>query len=306
MENQQINNLDKLSPKVRLALFSLINDFYSVAKQNTIIVMPFFGLLHSQGNESKPILNYIDVNILDIMKSQFKDVVVYPGENRYLGSYNLSLSSVEHLAHQQNILSRIINRTTNFDKLSDKHNQIIYEYKKALNDFDTMKEKNPLPYKTAFNIRNPKDLISFVKNMDKTMKQENKNFNICLICPITYLTEHTSQTYNSIVKAINSIDGTLYFAQNQSDMCLYNNYHLMLYDDQYPQNFVHSIQGFVNTYSKEITSLAKKVLNYEMLIQSIINGNFGSSDSEIISNLENIDITKIYSNYCNNKILFKK
>ena len=117
--------LSKMSPKLK-ALLSLVNDFYSIEKQHTVVVIPFFGLLHSQGNESKPFLNYVDINILDLMKRQFKDVVVYPGENRYLSSYGLPLTAVEHLAHEQNLLSRIVNRTTNFDKLSDRHREILY------------------------------------------------------------------------------------------------------------------------------------------------------------------------------------
>ena len=79
-------NFRELSPKVKMALLSLIDEFYSIDKQHTVVVMPFFGLLHSQGNESKPFLNYVDINILDLMKSQFKGVVVYPGENNYLSS----------------------------------------------------------------------------------------------------------------------------------------------------------------------------------------------------------------------------
>ena len=102
------------------------------------------------------------------MKRQFKDVVVYPGENRYLSSYGVPLTAVEYLAHEQNLLSRIVNRTTNFDKLSDRHREILYLYEKALTGFDTMKEKEPLPYRTAFSIQTPEDLISFVKQLDNT------------------------------------------------------------------------------------------------------------------------------------------
>ena len=160
--------LSEMSPKVKMALLSLVNDFYSIEKQHTVVVIPFFGLLHSQGNVSKPFLNYVDINILDLMKRQFKDVVVYPGENRYLSSYGLPLTAVEYLAHEQNLLSRIVNRTTNFDKLSDRHREILYLYEKALADFDTMKEKQPLPYRTAFSIQTPEDLISFVKQLDNT------------------------------------------------------------------------------------------------------------------------------------------
>ena len=209
--------LSEMSPKVKMALLSLVNDFYSIEKQHTVVVIPFFGLLHSQGNESKPFLNYVDINILDLMKRQFKDVVVYPGENRYLSSYGLPLTIVEHLANEQNLLSRIVNRTTNFDSLSDRHKEIISLYEKTLTDFDAMKEKYPLPYKTAFNIQTPEDLISFVKQLDRKIKHEDRENKICLVCPISYLIDHSSQIYDSIAETIKSIGGTLYFAQNQSD-----------------------------------------------------------------------------------------
>ena len=150
---------NEMSPKVKMEILSIVNDFYAIEKRHTVVIMPFFGLLHTQGNESKPFLNYIDINILDLMKKQFKDVIVYPGENRYLSSYGISLSAVEHLAYEQNVLSRVVNKTTNFDKLSDRHKEILYLYEKSIADFETMKEKYLLPYKTAFNIRTPEEVF---------------------------------------------------------------------------------------------------------------------------------------------------
>lgn len=287
--------LDEMSPKVKMALLSLVNDFYSIEKQHTVVVMPFFGLLHSQGNESKPFLNYADLNILDLMKNQFKDVIVYPGENNYLSSYGLSLKSVEHLAHEQNLLSRIVNKTTNFDKLSDRHNDIINLYKKALADFDTMKEKYPLPYKPAFNIQTPEDLISLVKHLDRKIKKEDPNNKICLVCPISYLIDHSSQIYKSIAETIKSIGGTLYFAQNQSDKYLYSNDYQMLYNDQYDEKIVQSIQDFANTYNEDITRIAKHKIHFNSIVNAVRNGSYGSTESEIIDNLEQIDVKNIHS-----------
>lgn len=287
--------LSEMSPKVKMALLSLVNDFYSIEKQHTVVVMPFFGLLHSQGNESKPFLNYVDINILDLMKSQFKDVVVYSGENRYLSSYGLPLTAVDHLAHEQNLLSRIVNRTTNFDRLSERHREILYLYEKALADFDTMKEKYPLPYKTAFNIKTPEDLISFVKQLDRKIKQENKDNKICLVCPISYLIDHSTQIYDSIAETMKSIGGTLYFAQNQSDMYLYSNYYQTLYNEQYNEKIIQSIQDFANTYNKDITKMAKNKINFNRILNSIRNGDYESTESEVIDNLEQINIEELYS-----------
>ena len=287
--------LSEMSPKVKMALVSLVNDFYSIEKQHTVVVIPFFGLLHSQGNESKPFLNYVDINILDLMKRQFKDVVVYPGENRYLSSYGLPLTAVEHLAHEQNLLSRIVNRTTNFDRLSDRHKEILYLYEKALADFDTMKEKYPLPYKTAFNLQTPEDLISFVKQLDRKIKQEDSDNKICLVCPISYLIDHSSQIYDSIAETMKSIGGTLYFAQNQSDIYLYDNAYQMLYNEQYDERIVQSIQDFANIYNEDISRMAKNKIHFNSIVSAIRNGDYGSTESEIIDNLEQIDVQKLHS-----------
>lgn len=297
MKNNQMNKgyLDEMSPKVKMVLLSLINDFYSIEKQHTVVVMPFFGLLHTQGNESKPFLNYVDINILDLMKIHFKDVIVYPGENHYLYSYGLALKSVENLAYEQNLLSRIVNRTTNFDGLSDRHREILYLYKKALADFDAMKEKYPLPYETAFNVETPEDLISFVKQLDNKIKQEDSNNKICLICPISFLIEHHSDIYNSIAEIIKSIGGTLYFAQNQSDRYLYDCSYQLLYNDQYDEKFIQSIQDFANTYNEDITKLAKSKLQFDSIMHQVKIGDYGTSEREIIDNLEQIDVMKLYS-----------
>ena len=286
--------LSGISPKVKMALLSLVNDFYSIEQQHTVVVMPFFGLLHSQGNESKPFLNYVDINILDLMKKQFKDVIVYPGENSYLASYGLPLTIVEHLANEQNLLSRIVNRTTNFDRLSDRHKEILSLYEKTLTDFDAMKEKYPLPYKTAFNIQTPEDLISFVKQLDRKIKQEERENKICLICPISYLIDHTSEIYNSISETMKSIGGTLYFAQNQSDKYLYSNAYQMLYDEQYDEKIVQSIQDFATAYNEDITIIAKNKVNFNSIVNAVRNGDYGSTDTEIINNLEQIDVGKLY------------
>lgn len=296
MNNNQIGKgyLDKMSPKVKMVLLSLVNDFYSIEKQHTVVVMPFFGLLHTQANESKPFLNYVDINILDLMKTQFKDVVVYSGENRYLSFYGLSLTLVEHLANEQNLLSRIVNKTTNFDKISDKHKEILHLYEKAIIDFDIMKERYPLPYKTAFNIQTPEDLISFVIGLDEKLKLKDCKNKICLVCPISFLTEHTSDVYDLIRNTIKSIGGTLYFAQNQSDLYLYNSDYRLLYDEQYDEKFVQSIQDFANTYNEDISKLAKSKLQFNSIIQQIKNGKFGSSEREIVDNLEQIDVEKLY------------
>lgn len=287
--------LSEMSPKVKMALLSLVNDFYSIEKQHTVVVIPFFGLLHSQGNESKPFLNYVDINILDLMKRQFKDVVVYPGENRYLSSYGLPLTAVEHLAHEQNLLSRIVNRTTNFDKLSDRHREILYLYEKALADFDTMKEKQPLPYRTAFSIQTPEDLISFVKQLDIKIKQEDSDNKICLVCPISYLIDHSSQIYDSIAETMKSIGGTLYFAQNQSDIYLYDNAYQMLYNEQYDERIIQSIQDFANIYNEDIARMAKNKLHFNSIVSAVRNGDYGSTESEIIDNLEQINVQKLHS-----------
>ncbi|MBQ8431174.1 MAG: hypothetical protein IJX26_04490, partial [Clostridia bacterium] len=189
----------------------------------------------------------------------------------------------------------IVNRTTNFDKLSDRHREILYLYEKALADFDTMKEKQPLPYRTAFSIQTPEDLISFVKQLDRKIKQEDSDNKICLICPISYLIDHSCQIYNSIAETMKSIGGTLYFAQNQSDIYLYDNTYQMLYNEQYDERIVQSIQDFANIYNEDITRMAKNKLHFNSIVSAIRNGDYGSTESEIIDNLEQINVQKLHS-----------
>ena len=287
-------NFRELSPKVKMALLSLIDEFYSIDKQHTVVVMPFFGLLHSQGNESKPFLNYVDINILDLMKSQFKGVVVYPGENNYLSSYGLPSSAIEHLANEQNILSRIVNKTTSFDKISDRHREILYLYEKAIADFDRMKEKYPLPYKTAFDIQSPEDLVSYIKKVNHKIKQEDKENKICLVCPLSFVADQNS-TYDEAVELIKSTGVMLYFAGNHSDRYLTTTDYRMLYDEEHSERFIQSIQDFANTYNEDISSRARKELQFDRLLNQIKNGELGSSDNQIIENLEQINVKDLFS-----------
>lgn len=287
-------NFRELSPKVKMALLSLIDEFYSIDKQHTVVVMPFFGLLHSQGNESKPFLNYVDINILDLMKSQFKGVVVYPGENNYLSSYGLPSSAIEHLANEQNILSRIVNKTTSFDKISDRHREILYLYEKAIADFDRMKEKYPLPYKIAFDIQSPEDLVSYIKKVNHKIKQEDKENKICLVCPLSFVADQNS-TYDEVVELIKSTGGMLYFAGNHSDRYLTTTDYRMLYDEEHSERFIQSIQDFATTYNEDVSSRARKGLQFDRLLNQIKNGELGSSDNQIIGNLEQINIKELFS-----------
>ncbi len=296
MENNKkgVFYFSKLSPKIKLELISLIDDFYSLEKRHTVVVLPFFGLLHTQGNESKPFLNCVDINILDLMKRQFKDIIVYPGENRYLDLYGLSLSSVKHLAKEQNILSRIINKTTNFNKLSNRHREVLCLYEKALADFDLMQQQYELPYKTAFDIHTPYELIAYIIKLDKEIKQEDSKNKICLVCPISYLNEHTSEVYGLLKKTIKTIGGTLYFAQNQSDRYLDTLAYRVLFEEQYEEKFIQSIQDFANVYSEDVLKVAKKKLQYSTIFKNIKNEKYGVNEDEIINNIKNIEVEKLY------------
>lgn len=287
-------NFGSLSHKVRLELMSIIDDYYSLEKQLTVVVMPFFGLLQTQGNECKTFLNFVDINTLDLMNRQFKDVFVYPGENRYLSQYGESLKCVEHLMQEQNTFSRVVNKTTNFNDTLKVHKNILSLYEKTVNNFDLISKKYPLPYKTVLNIKTPQDLICFINKLNKEIKQNNCKNKICLICPISFITEHKASVYNSLVETINSIGGTLYFAQNQSDKYLYSGMSKMLFDEQYSEKFVHSIQDFAKVYNENVIKLAKRKLKFESLIKKVKNGELGTSEIEIMDNLKKIDTNEIF------------
>ena len=124
MSNKKLYDL---SPKVKLSLLGKLNDYYCMEKEHTILIMPFFGLLHPISKEPRPILNHVDLNIINIMKNQFKDVIVYPGDNKYVSAYNLSVDEeIENFAKQQYCLSSMVNRPTSFSSNSIWYENIIY------------------------------------------------------------------------------------------------------------------------------------------------------------------------------------
>ena len=282
MSNKSVYDLES---KIKISLLSKLNDYYCIEKERTILIMPFFGLLHPISNEPRPILNHVDLNILNIMKNQFKDVIVYPGDNKYISSYNLSVNEeIESFAKQQYYLSSVVNRPTSFSSESKWYEEII-------NNLD---EEIVLPYNTAFDIGDINELISYIKNIYKVTSKTDKLTKICLICPLSYINENNDENYNKLKNYISSINGLLYFAQNQADTYMYNNYQFYLYDEQYGEKFINSIQDFVKEYNSQVSKEAKKVLKVDELCELILNGEFGSSEKEIIERIEQIDVDRLY------------
>ena len=278
-------NFYDLSPKVKLSLLGKLNDYYCTEKEHTILIIPFFGLLHPISNEPRPILNHVDLNILNIMKKQFKDVIVYPGDNEYFSSYNLSLTEeIESFAKQQYYLSNMVNRSTSFSVYSKWYENIK----------DNLDSEIVLPYNTAFEIEDINQLISYVEKVCRDASKTDKLTKICLICPLSYISEMNKENYNKIKNCISSINGTLYFAQNQADTYMYNNGQFYLYDERYEEKFINSIQDFAKIYSAKVSKEAKKVLKVDELCELILNGEFGSRENEIIERIEQIDVDRLY------------
>lgn len=278
-------NFYDLSPKVKAVLLGKLNDYYCTEKEHTVLIIPFFGLLHPISNEPRPILNHVDLNIINIMKKQFKDVIVYPGDNKYFSSYNLSLTEeIESFAKQQYYLSNMVNRPTSFSSNSKWYENII-------NNVDS---EIVLPYNTAFEIKDINQLISYVESVYKEASKTDKLTKICLICPLSYISEMNNENYNKIKNCISSINGTLYFAQNQADTYMYNNGQFYLYDERYEEKFINSIQDFAKTYIAKVSKEAKKVLKTDELCELILNGQFGNSENEIIERIEQIDVDRLY------------
>ena len=278
-------NFYDLSPKIKASFLGKLNDYYCTEKKHTVLIIPFFGLLHPISNEPRPILNHVDLNILNIMKNQFKDVIVYPGDNKYISVYNLSINEeIENFAKQQYYLSSIVNRPTSFSNDSKWYENIK----------DNLDSEIVLPYSTAFDIENIDQLISYVRNFCIEASKTDKLTKICLICPLSYISEMNNENYNKIKNCISSINGTLYFAQNQADTYMYNNGQFYLYDERYEEKFINSIQDFAKTYSAKVSKEAKKVLKADELCELILNGQFGNSENEIIERIEQIDVDRLY------------
>ena len=287
-------NIYDLSPKVKLSLLSKLNDYYSMEKEHTILIMPFFGLLHPISNEPRPILNHVDLNIMNIMKNQFKDVIVYPGDNKYISSYNLAINEeIEGFAKQQYFLSSIFNRPTSFSSNSKWYENIISNLDKEI----------VLPYSTAFDIDDIDELIAYVKKVYKETSKKDKLTKVCLVCPLSYIGEINDENYNKIKEYISSIKGSLYFAHNQADTYMYNNYQYYLYNEKYIEKFINSIQDFAKTYNKQVSIEAKEVLKIDELLEVILSC---ETEEKIIEIIENIDVDKSYENFninSNNKII---
>lgn len=274
-----------LSTKVKLSLLGKLNDYYCTEKEHTILIIPFFGLLHPISNEPRPILNHVDLNIINIMKKQFKDVIVYSGDNKYFSSYNLSLTEeIESFAKQQYYLSNMVNRSTSFSAYSKWYENIK----------DNLDSEIVLPYNTAFEIKDINQLISYVESVYKEASKTDKLTKICLICPLSYISEMNNENYNKIKNCISSINGLLYFAQNQADTYMYNNGQFYIFDDRYEEKFINSIQDFAKTYSAKVSKEAKNVLKADELCELILNGQFGNSENEIIERIEQIDVDRLY------------
>lgn len=278
-------NFYDLSPKVKAILLGILNDYYCVEKEHTILIMPFFGLLHPISNEPRLILNHVDLNIMNIMKNQFKEVIVYPGDNRYFSAYNLSINEeIENLAKQQYYFSNMANRPTSFSADSKWYENIK----------DNLDSEIVLPYNTAFEIEDINQLISYVEKVCRDASKTDKLTKICLICPLSYISEMNNENYNKIKNCISSINGSLYFAQNQADTYMYNNGQFYLYDERYEEKFINSIQDFAKIYSAKVSKEAKKVLKVDELCELILNGEFGSRENEIIERIEQIDVDRLY------------
>lgn len=296
LKNEKMKNehFKDLSPKVKMALASLVDDFYNLEKQHTVVVMPFFGLLHTPGNECKPFLNYVDINILDLMQKHFKQVIVYPGENRYLRAYGSNLAAVEHLANEQNILSRIVNKTVSFDGLPERYENIIELYQNAITNFEETKRRFPLPYKTAFDIQTPEELLVFIKQLDCKIKQEDKRNKVCLVCPASYLTDHSESVYNSIRSAIKEVGGSLYFSQNMGDLHLYSASYKLLYDENFQKKFVQSIQDFAKTYNEDVVMLAKEKLDFANIVNTVERLMSHTAEDELVKKIDGVNVKSIY------------
>ena len=293
------DSLNNLSFKVKCNLLSKIDSYYKIEKAHTIVVIPFYGLLHMLGNEPRPILSFADLNTLSIISdSQFKDVYVYPGENSDLIGYNLStLESTKHMATEQFILSKILNNPTSFKTITQEHYKILGEYRDALINFREFSKKYPLPYKTAFDIESPQDLITFIDKIYKQSKETDDLTRICLLISANNLQENEKNRYSQIKNYINSINGTLYLAQNQGHRYIHSIGYNFLLEDQFQEPTVHSIQDFAKVYSRQVSEDAKKAFDINNLYKQIISGELGSSENEIIENIEHINVQEIYKKY---------
>ena len=65
-----------------------------------------------------------------------------------------------------------------------------------------------------------------------------------------------------------------------------------MFDEQYDEKFIHSIQDFANSYCQDTLQLIKEEIKIDDIINKIQNGKYGSDEEEIICNIKKIDFEK--------------
>lgn len=286
-------------PKVKIELLDILNEYYQIAKSHTIVICPFFGLLHMYGNESHPILDFGNLKTICAMTKDFKDVYVYPGTtNSCYETINKQPTEEECIlrAQEQYILSNILNRTLGYSSFHKVHTDTIKMYKKSIDKFDEMNKQYPLPYKTAFNLTTTNELIEFINQIFTETKKTDELTKIILIYDTDKLDYNTDkqEDFIKIEQFINSINGSLYLAQNHSEKYVYS---IRSIDESFCYNSIISLQHFSKVYNSIISNEAKKAIQMDTLIKNIANGLLGETENEIVNNLHLLDCNEIYKTY---------
>lgn len=301
-----VNNFyTDMFPKVKVELLWLLNEYYQIAKSHTIVICPFFGLLHMYGNESHPLLDFGNLKTICAMNKDFKDVYVYPGTtNSYYRAIGQQPPEEEYIfrAQEQYIISEILNRTLGYSSFQKVHADTIDIYKKAIDNFEEIKKQYPLPYKTVFNLTNANALIDFINQVFSEAKKTDELAKVLLIYDTDELDFQVNKQddFAKIEQFMSSINGTLYLAQNHSEKYMYS---IRAIDEIYNYNTVISLQHFSKVYSNAISIEAKAAIQIDILTKNIANGHLGETENEIVRNISLLDCNELYKAYNKEQII---
>lgn len=283
-----------------------LTELYKMEQSHTIVFMPFFGLIHIYGNELRPILDFGTMTTLKLMNENFKQLHVYRGETELTCYEQLdkevnTSKRMEILAQKQWILSHVLNGVsvpyTRFtidynDKVNFFENEhTLGQFKiDANSSFNQLIDKYPLPYKTAFDLQNEDDLINYIDRTLKDAQKEDKLAKVLLIYPVYKLEyEKNFKNFKKIEEYIKSINGTIYYATNNSGYFI--NHDSFIAKPCHDYKHVCTLQHFSKTYCDDIHEQMLEIFIENLSPEDIKNGIFGPNAEK----LEDVSVSDLYT-----------
>lgn len=292
-----------LSQKIQNCIENKIYEFYDIEKQNSVVFMPLFSfLLQGGGNHIQPMITYSERFACTATSDDFKSVYIFPGYYR----------DIEDITQEryENILG-IVSLYQRLYKNSISHNSTKEtEFNNFLHFSEQAKAENN-------NIINHDIFDNFYKiysiGLNETLTKikeillsEDKNIKPIVILPrddvfrtnysnvynedCTFLTKQNIEELKLFEKEYTA---KIFLASNNAGRDSHcEGVALRLYETIFENPFpiVKSLDDFYTIYSKILIDEFKQATTFDELIVDIYNGNYGTTETEIIENIKNIKL----------------